>query len=89
MPHHDRGNAIPRAGGGSEQPSDLDRLHTASGSTPVILRRGAWDTYYPSLARAVRGQGPPPVSSADTVATAIVSEAARARAAGGQTITIA
>ena len=30
------------------------------GPRPVSLARGAWDTYYPAFARAVRGEGPPP-----------------------------
>ena len=47
------------------------------GSRPVSLVHGAWDTYYPTFARAVRGEGPPPVEAADAVATADVLEAAR------------
>ncbi len=73
---------------GVETPSDLDRLHTAEGSTPVVLRPGAWDTYYPQFARAVRGEGPPPVPSADAVASAEVLEAARVSAASGNTVTM-
>ena len=66
---------------GVEAASDLDRVFTASGSAPVALARGAWDTYYPAFARAVRGEGPPPVEAADAVATADVLEAARLSAA--------
>ena len=60
-----------------EQDSDLDRVFTEDGSRPVSLVQGAWDTYYPTFARAVRGEGPPPVEATDAVATADVLEAAR------------
>lgn len=68
---------------GIEAASDLDRLHTGSTSTAVRLERGAWDTFYPAFARAVRGDGPPPVGAADAVATAEVLDAARISAEGG------
>jgi len=60
-----------------EQDSDLDRVFSEDGSRPVSLVNGAWDTYYPTFARAVRGEGPPPVEATDAVATADVLEAAR------------
>jgi predicted dehydrogenase len=65
---------------GVEQASDLDRLFTSAGPEPVQLEAGAWDTYYPAFARAVRGEGSPPVAAADAVATADVLEAARVSA---------
>jgi predicted dehydrogenase len=71
---------------GVEAPSDLDRIFTASGSAPVALARGAWDTYYPAFARAVRGEGAPPVEPADAVATAEVLEAARVSAASHEAV---
>ena len=71
---------------GIESASDLDRVFTAEGSAPVELARGAWDTYYPTFARAVRGEGPPPVAAADAVATADVLEAARISAATRTTV---
>jgi predicted dehydrogenase len=71
---------------GVEPASDLDRLFSASSSTPVELARGAWDTYYPTFARAVRGGGPPPVAAADAVRTAEVLEAARTSAESHQTV---
>ncbi len=46
---------------GAEKASDLDQVFTVDGATPVDLVRGAWDSYYPAFARAVRGEGPPPV----------------------------
>jgi predicted dehydrogenase len=71
---------------GIEEPSELDRLHTPSGSAPVSLERGAWDTFYPAFARAVRGDGAPPVEAVDAVATADVLEAARVSARTGSTV---
>lgn len=71
---------------GAEQAADLDRIFTADGSRAVTLARGAWDTFYPTFARAVRGEGPPPVEAADAVATADVLEAARLSAASGTTV---
>jgi predicted dehydrogenase len=71
---------------GVEAAADHDRLFTASGSSPVRLARGAWDTYYPAFARAVRGEGPAPVAAADAVATADVLEAARLSAATHQAV---
>ena len=62
---------------GVEQASDLDRVFTPAGPRPVSLEPGAWDTYYPAFARAVRGDGSPPVAAVDAVATADVLEAAR------------
>jgi predicted dehydrogenase len=71
---------------GVEASSGLDRLHTPSGPAPVSLERGAWDTFYPAFARAVRGECPPPVDAADAVATADVLEAARVSAATRATV---
>ena len=71
---------------GAEVASDLDRVFTAKGSAAVALEHGRWDTYYPTFARAVRGEGPPPVEAADAVATADVLEAARISAATGATV---
>jgi predicted dehydrogenase len=62
---------------GVEARSDRDRLHTPSGSRAIALERGAWDSFYPAFARAVRRQGDPPVEPTDAVATADVLEAAR------------
>jgi len=71
---------------GVEEASDLDRVHTGASSAPVRLVPGAWDSFYPAFARAVRGEGPPPVAGADAVATADVLEAARVSAATGTTV---
>jgi predicted dehydrogenase len=71
---------------GVEAASDLDRLLTPSGPAPVSLARGAWDTYYPAFARAVRGAGAPPVDATDAVVTAEVLEAARVSATTRQEV---
>lgn len=71
---------------GLEAASDLDRVFTGSSSSPVSLARGAWDVYYPRFARAVRGEGPPPVDAADAVANADVLEAARISATTRATV---
>ena len=63
---------------------DLDRVFTAAGSRPVRWSNGAWDTFYPTFARAVRGEGPPPVDGDDAVATADVLDAARVSASAGR-----
>ena len=68
---------------GVEVASDLDRLHTGSASAAIRLERGAWDTFYPAFARAVRGEGPPPVDAADAVRNADVLDSARISAESG------
>ena len=61
------------------------RLYTESGSADrVPSERGRWDTYYPAVARAMAGDGPPPVDPKDAVATARVLDRARASAAPGR-----
>ncbi|MGH2894056.1 MAG: Gfo/Idh/MocA family protein, partial [Solirubrobacteraceae bacterium] len=56
--------------------------------TAEMLRseRGAWDTFYPAFAAAVRGTGPVPVDPWDAVATAQVLDAARESASTGQAV---
>ena len=71
---------------GVEVDSDLDRLVTASVPSTISLARGAWDTFYPAFAGAVRGEGPAPVDAADAVATADVLEAARLSAESRQAV---
>ena len=48
--------------------------------------RGAWDTFYPAFAAAVRGTGPVPVDPWDAVATAQVLDAARQSANDGTVV---
>jgi predicted dehydrogenase len=71
---------------GREAASELDRVFTASSSRAITLVPGAWDTYYPTFARAARGEGEPPVDPRDAVATAEVLEAARISAASGTSV---
>ena len=70
----------------TEPDSLLDRVFMASGAAPISLERGAWDTYYPAFAAAVRGLGAAPVDPWDAVATAVVLDAARLSAETGQTV---
>ncbi|CUR55800.1 putative oxidoreductase [metagenome] len=69
-----------------EPPSESDRLVTPAGSSALTLVPGAWDTFYPAFARAVRGLGSAPVDGSDAVATAVVLDAARLSADTGQTV---
>ena len=77
--------ARPSAGAawGVEEESDQDRLFDTSGSRAVTLEPGAWDTFYPAFARAVRGEGPLPVEGRDAVASLTVLDAARRSATEG------
>jgi predicted dehydrogenase len=49
---------------------------------------GAWHTFYPSFAAAVRGEGPVPVPGTDAVETAKVLDAARRSATTGAVVTL-
>jgi predicted dehydrogenase len=74
---------------GVETPTPLDILVTPAGPSPLSLEAGAWDTFYPTFARAVRGTGPGPVEASDAVATAVVLDAARLSADTGRTVGLA
>jgi predicted dehydrogenase len=54
----------------------------------LASERGAWDSFYPAFAAAVRGAGPLPVDPWDAVATAEVLDRARQSAVTGQAIMI-
>jgi predicted dehydrogenase len=57
------------------------------GTSEVLpSERGAWPTFYPAFAAAVRGEGPVPVNPWDAVATARVLDAARESANFGEAI---
>lgn len=61
-------------------------LHVDGKSEPLPSERGAWDEFYPAVARAVRGNGPVPVDPWDAVATGTVLDAARASATGRRVV---
>ena len=65
---------------GTEPQHRWGRLHDGSGAASLPTERGRWDTYYPSFAAAVRGNGPVPVDPRDALATAEVLDAARTSA---------
>lgn len=73
---------------GVEPESAWGSLYTESGSTRIPSERGRWDTYYPAMARALAGEGPPPVEPMDAVQTAQVLDAARESAADGTVVTL-
>jgi predicted dehydrogenase len=61
-------------------------VHRGGVAVPVPSERGDWSAFYAGLARAVRGDGPPPVDPWDAVASLEVLDAARASAATGQVV---
>jgi predicted dehydrogenase len=54
----------------------------------VPTENGAWDTFYPAFARAVRGLGPVPVDPRDAIASATVLDAARRSATEGVAVSL-
>ena len=73
-------------GWGVEPESAWGQLYNESGSSRVPSERGRWDSYYPAVARAMAGEGPPPVEPVDAVRTAQVLDAARESAATGTVV---
>lgn len=75
---------------GVEPESAWGRLYAgvdaAAGGEPVPSERGAWETFYPAVADAVRGAAAPPVAATDAVGTAWVLDAARTSAAEGSVV---
>jgi predicted dehydrogenase len=71
---------------GTEPPERWGRLFRGDAGESVPSARGAWDTFYPAFAAAVRGEQPVPVDPWDAVATAAVLDAARASARTGQVV---
>jgi predicted dehydrogenase len=68
---------------GEEPEQRWGRLVRGDESEVVPTVPGAWDTFYPAFAAAVRGEGPVPVEPRDAVATATVLDAARRSATDG------
>jgi predicted dehydrogenase len=73
---------------GAEKQEAWGVLHRGDEQRQIPSERGAWDTFYPAFAEAVRGRGPLPVDARDAVATATVLDAARTSAATGRSITL-
>jgi len=71
------------SGWGAEPPERWGRVSRGDDGEPVPTVPGAWDTFYPAFARAVRGQGPLPVEPRDAVASLTVLDAARRSATEG------
>jgi predicted dehydrogenase len=61
-------------------------VHRGGVAVPVPSQRGDWSAFYTGFARAVRGEGPPPVDPWDAVTSLEVLDAARASAAEGQVV---
>jgi predicted dehydrogenase len=68
---------------GAEPEERWGRFSRGDGGELVPTVPGAWQTYYPAFAAAVRGQGVVPVPARDAVATATVLDAARRSATDG------
>src|SRR3954471_24511754 len=71
------------AGWGAEPPERWGRVQRGDAVEPAPTVNGAWSTFYPTFARAVRGQGAVPVDPADAVASLTVLDAARRSATEG------
>jgi predicted dehydrogenase len=71
---------------GVEPEDRWGHLSTGDRRETVPTLPGAWDTFYPAFATAVRGGGPLPVDPWDAVATATVLDAAQQSATTGRTV---
>jgi predicted dehydrogenase len=68
---------------GAEPPERWGCVFRGDDGEEVPTLPGAWNTFYPAFAAAVRGLGPVPVDPRDAVATATVLDAARRSATEG------
>ena len=75
-----------RADWGAEPEHRWGRVFRDGTSSMLRSEPGAWDTFYPAFAAAVRGTGPVPVDPWDAVATAQVLDAARESATDGTVV---
>ncbi|MGZ4508134.1 MAG: Gfo/Idh/MocA family protein [Blastococcus sp.] len=75
-------------GWGAEPPERWGRVHRGDGGEVVPTVAGAWNSFYPAFAAAVRGEGPVPVDPWDAVATATVLDAARRSATEGVVVRV-
>jgi predicted dehydrogenase len=71
---------------GAEPAERWGRVYRGDSGETVPTANGAWNTFYPAFARAVRGLGPVPVDPRDAVATATVLDAARRSATEGEVV---
>jgi predicted dehydrogenase len=75
-------------GWGAEPAEKWGRIRRGDAEEVTPTLPGAWSTFYPAFARAVRGEGPGPVDPRDAVATATVLDAARRSATDGGVVTL-
>ena len=86
-----RSGATPAtAGFGVEPEARWGSLRRGDGThqVPVPAERGRWDSFYPAVAAAVRGEAPPPVVLEDALSVLEVLEAARRSARSGQAVSL-
>jgi predicted dehydrogenase len=76
------------SGWGTEPEHRWGRVLRGGQAEALASERGAWDSFYPAFAAAVRHARPVPVDPWDAVATAEVLDAARESAVSGQRIMI-
>jgi predicted dehydrogenase len=74
------------AGWGAEPPERYGRVQRGDAGEPVPTVPGAWDTFYPAFATAMRGAGDVPVDPWEAVASLTVLDAARRSATEGTVI---
>jgi predicted dehydrogenase len=73
---------------GTEPAERWGRVHRGLDGETVPTENGAWDTFYPAFARAVRGAGPVPVAAGDAVAGLTALDAARRSATEGVVVDV-
>jgi predicted dehydrogenase len=73
---------------GAEPSERWGRVFRGDDGEVVPTLPGAWDTFYPAFAAAVRGLGPVPVDPRDAIATATVLDAARRSATEGGVVSL-
>jgi predicted dehydrogenase len=73
---------------GAEPAERWGRVVRGDDGEVVPTQPGAWDTFYPAFAAAVRRLGPVPVQPRDAVATATVLDAARRSATDGLVVAL-
>jgi len=69
-------------------PHAVALVSDTGGTTTIPLDRGRWDSFYPAVATAARGDGPVPVDPRDALATAAVIDAARESARTAHVVSI-